>query len=144
MTRVAVLLITFGFAINVVAQTERFTSFDGTAISYTDEGLGSPILLVHGFLNSGKSWENTEIKKELLEKGYRVIVPDLRGTGMSDKPQDDIYYENDAEVKDLQFLMSHLKVAQYNVIGYSRGSIVLAKLLTQDVRIKKPCLGVWA
>ncbi|WP_047245113.1 alpha/beta fold hydrolase [Maribacter thermophilus] len=141
MNRFAVLFITLGFVLNVAAQTKHFTSFDDVAIAYTDEGLGNVILLVHGFLNSGRSWENTHIKKDLLEKGYRVITPDLRGTGMSDKPQDDMYYHNDAEVKDLQLLMSHLKIARYDAIGYSRGSIVLAKLLTKDMRIKQAVLG---
>lgn len=141
MNRFAVFLITCGIVLNVAAQTEHFTSFDGVDIAYTDQGVGSPILLVHGFLNSGRSWQNTQIEKDLQEKGYRVIVPDLRGTGMSDKPQDDIYYQNDAEVKDLQLLMSHLKIVRYDAIGYSRGSIVLAKLLTKDERIKKAVLG---
>lgn len=48
---------------------------------------------------------------------------------------------NDAEVRDLKLLMNHLQVKQYIAIGYSRGSIVLAKLLTEDRRIKKAVLG---
>ena len=124
-----------------LAQQKSFQSFDNTKIAFTDEGNGAPILLVHGFINSGNSWNKTVLKKELLVKGYRVIIPDLRGNGLSDKPQQEEGYSNDAEVKDLVALATHLKLKKYKAIGYSRGSIVLAKLLTVDKRIKKAVLG---
>ncbi|MBD1261184.1 alpha/beta hydrolase [Maribacter polysiphoniae] len=122
-------------------QTHQFTSFDGTTLVFTDEGEGKPVLLIHGFINTRKSWEQTVLKKDLLAKGYRVIIPDLRGNGDSDKPQDDKAYSNDAEVRDLMLLIDHLKITKYKAVGYSRGSIVLAKLLTQDKRVKKAVLG---
>lgn len=123
------------------AQAHQFTSFDGTTLVFTDEGEGKPVLLIHGFINTRKSWDQTELKKDLLAKGYRVIIPDLRGNGDSDKPQDDKAYANDAEVKDLILLMDYLKITKYKAVGYSRGSIVLARLLTQDKRITKAVLG---
>ena len=126
---------------NSNAQTNYFKSFDGTKITYTDEGFGKAVLLIHGFINSGSSWKNTPLKMDLLEKGYRVVVPDLRGNGNSDKPQEDIAYQDDAELKDLIQLMNHLHIKEYNAIGYSRGSIVLAKLLTKKPKIKKAVLG---
>lgn len=123
------------------AQTKYFNSFDDTKIAYTDEGKGKPILLIHGFINTRKSWDNTALKKDLLEKGYRVIIPDLRGNGDSDKPHEDDAYSQDAEVIDLMFLMVELKISKYWAVGYSRGSILLAKLLTKDGRVKKAVLG---
>ncbi len=63
---------------------KTFKSFDQVSIAYTDEGNGSPVLLIHGFISSGVSWSQTQLKKDLLEKGYRVIIPDLRGNGNSD------------------------------------------------------------
>lgn len=129
------------FAISSYAQTKSFQSFDDTKIVYTDEGNGKPILLIHGFIMTRKSWDKTEIKKDLLDKGYRVIVPDLRGNGDSDKPHDDSAYSQNAEVTDLIFLMVHLRISKYKVMGYSRGSILAAKLLTLDRRVKKAILG---
>ncbi len=126
---------------NVSAQTNYFTSFDDVDITYSDEGFGKPVLLIHGFINSKTSWDKTQLKSDLLKKGYRVIVPDLRGNGDSDKPQAEKSYANDAEVKDLKLLMSHLNSKEFYAIGYSRGSIVLAKLLTKEPRIKKAVLG---
>ncbi|GAB5527528.1 MAG: alpha/beta fold hydrolase [Roseivirga sp.] len=122
-------------------KTQYFRSFDRTQIAYTDEGQGEPVILIHGFISSGSSWNNTVLKKELLDQGYRVIVPDLRGNGKSDKPQKAKAYAKDAEVKDLKRLADHLTLSSYTAIGYSRGSIVLAKLLTKDKRIEKAVLG---
>ncbi|WP_158973437.1 alpha/beta fold hydrolase [Cellulophaga sp. L1A9] len=125
----------------VNAQTQFFSSFDGAKIAYSDEGNGSVVVLVHGFINSGSSWEATILKKELIEKGYRVIVPDLRGNGLSETSNEAAFYQEDAEVKDLQALISYLKIKKFGVVGYSRGSIVTAKWLTADKRIKKAVLG---
>ena len=73
------LLTLFLFTSITSAQTKYFTSFDDVKIAYTDEGKGKPVLLIHGFINTRKSWDNTALKKDLLENGYRVIIPDLRG-----------------------------------------------------------------
>jgi pimeloyl-ACP methyl ester carboxylesterase len=131
----------FFFTSASFSQTKNFKTFDDVNIVYNDEGAGEPILLIHGFINSRKSWDNTQLKKNLLNKGYRVIVPDLRGNGDSDKPQKDKAYKKDAEVKDLKLLLDDLNIQSYKAVGYSRGSIVLAKLLTIDKRIEKAVLG---
>lgn len=134
------------FAIGLIcfvseAQTKFLTSFDGTRIAYYDEGEGLPVLLIHGFINSKNSWDNTELKKGLINNGFRVIVPDLRGNGESDKPHEDSAFANDVEITDLILLMDSLGINNYDALGYSRGSIVLAKLLTKDKRINKAVLG---
>jgi pimeloyl-ACP methyl ester carboxylesterase len=136
-----VLFILVASSFSAYAQTKYFNSFDDTKIAYTDEGNGKPILLIHGFINTKESWDKTALKKDLLAKGYRVIAPDLRGNGESDKPHDDDAYSQDAEVIDLMFLMVELKLSKYWAVGYSRGSIILAKLLTKDKRLKKAVLG---
>ena len=126
-------------AIKLSAQD--FRSFDQTRIAYTDEGSGKAVVLIHGFISNGSSWNRTVLKKALLESGYRVIVPDLRGNGKSDKPQNSAAYSKDAEIKDLQKLADYLQLSEYTAIGYSRGAIVLAKLLTKDKRIKTAVIG---
>lgn len=42
------------------------------------------VLLLHGFPESASSWEG--VQRELAAKGYRVVAPDMRGYGGSDKP----------------------------------------------------------
>jgi len=120
---------------------DSFLSFDKTKIAYSDQGSGESIILLHGFISSGNSWNKAVVTQQLLDNGYRVIIPDMRGNGKSDKSHDPEKYKNDAEIKDIIALADHLKLKSYNTIGYSRGSIVLAKLLTKDKRITKAVMG---
>ncbi|WP_299685196.1 alpha/beta fold hydrolase [uncultured Dokdonia sp.] len=128
------------FITSIIAQ-EKFSSFDGTMISYYDEGKGTSVILIHGFINDASSWNGTVIKQQLLEQGYRVITPDLRGNGLSEKPITEKGFKDNAEVKDLKALLDHLQINSIIAIGYSRGSIVLAKWLAEDTRIQKAVIG---
>ncbi|GAA4812091.1 alpha/beta hydrolase [Litoribaculum gwangyangense] len=131
--------------ISCQSQEERkkdFISFDGIKIAYSDHGNGKIVLLIHGFIVDGNwNWGTSELKKQLIKQGYRVIIPDLRGNGNSDKPIDENAYKNNAEIKDLMALIDHLQSDEYMAIGYSRGAIVLANLVTKDKRITKAVFG---
>ena len=118
-----------------------FSSFDGTNIYYEVRGKGKPVLLVHGFIVNSNSWKNTALYKELLKAGYKVIILDMRGNGKSGKPHIPKAYENDAEAKDIMLLMDRLKIDSYTAVGYSRGSIITARLLVLDPRVNKAVLG---
>ncbi|MEO6838961.1 MAG: alpha/beta hydrolase [Ginsengibacter sp.] len=118
-----------------------FSSFDGTKIYYETRGEGKPVLLVHGFIVNGSSWKRTALYNDLLNNGYKVIILDMRGNGKSGKPYDSTAYDHDAESKDIMLLMNLLKTTEYSVVGYSRGSIITARLLVLDKRIKTAVLG---
>jgi len=118
-----------------------FKSFDGTKIYYEVRGTGEPVLLVHGFIVNGQSWKRTELYKDLLAQGYKVIILDQRGNGFSDKPHDSTAYDNDAEAKDIMALMKLLNIKNYSAVGYSRGSIIVSRLLVLDKNIKKAVMG---
>jgi pimeloyl-ACP methyl ester carboxylesterase len=118
-----------------------FKSFDSTKIYYEVRGTGDAVVLVHGFIVNGQSWKRTELYKNLLEEGYKVIILDQRGNGFSDKPHTPEAYENDAEAKDIMGLMKKLKIKKYSAVGYSRGSIIVSRLLVLDKRIKKGVMG---
>ncbi|MET0244907.1 MAG: alpha/beta hydrolase [Flavitalea sp.] len=121
--------------------TGYFVSFDKTKIYYEDRGSGFPVVLVHGFINTGETWKRTDLFKSLQEAGFRVITLDLRGNGNSDKPHNAEGYANDAEARDIIGLVSYLKINLYDVVGYSRGSIITARLLVHDNRIRKAVIG---
>ncbi len=123
------------------ASFKTFSSFDGTQFAYTQEGSERAVILIHGFISNGSSWNKTVLKSELIQNGYKVIIPDLRGNGNSDQPQEVEAYANDAEIKDIKALANHLKLDTYFAVGYSRGAIVLAKLLSEEIKIKKAVLG---
>ena len=122
-------------------QRTEFASFDGTKISYLDGLEGEPVILLHGFLNTAASWAGTPLVDQLQRQGFRAIIPDLRGNGESGKPQTDAAYADNAEVKDLQLLLDHLKLDSVRAVGYSRGSIVLTKWLTEEPRITRAVIG---
>jgi pimeloyl-ACP methyl ester carboxylesterase len=58
---------------------------DGVGIEYEVTGEGQPVVLLHGFPDSGRLWRHQV--PALAAAGYRVIVPDLRGYGKSGKPE---------------------------------------------------------
>jgi len=108
-----------------------FTSFDGVKIYYEVKGRGGgePVLLIHGFIVNGETWKMTAVYTGLINAGYKVITMDLRGNGKSDK------------ARDLMGLVSWLGIDRYNVVGYSRGSIITARLLVKDKRVSKAVMG---
>jgi len=131
---------------NASAQQETagqyFASFDGTKIYYEVKGDGYPVLLIHGFSGTSQGWKRGQLYGDLLKAGYRVIIIDQRGNGRSDKPHTDAGYANDAEAKDIIGLITSLNIKQYDVVGYSRGSIIASRLLVLDSkRLNKTVMG---
>lgn len=118
-----------------------YSSFDGTKIYYEVRGEGKPVVLVHGFIVNSNSWKGAALYNDLLKDGYKVIVLDMRGNGKSGKPHDATSYANDAEAKDITGLMNFLKIKKYSVVGYSRGSIIVSRLLLLDNRIEEAVIG---
>jgi len=118
-----------------------FTSFDGTKIHYVAQGQGPTVLLLHGFTNMLAMWPATPLYRELLGLGYRVVALDLRGNGQSAKPTSLAGYEHDAEARDVQALATTLGLRHYQVVGYSRGAIIAARLLVLDPRVTAAVLG---
>jgi len=117
------------------------TSFDGTKIYYEVTGKGEAVILVHGFIVNGQSWKRTALYNDLATAGYKVIILDQRGNGRSDKPHDSTAYDNDAEAKDIMALAKKLGVKKYSAVGYSRGSIIVSRLLVLDKNIQKAVIG---
>jgi pimeloyl-ACP methyl ester carboxylesterase len=69
----------------------------------------------------------------LLGTGARVIVPDMRGFGASDKPHDTAAYANSAMARDVAALIDHLDIDALDVLGFSMGSVTTAKLLALGI-----------
>jgi pimeloyl-ACP methyl ester carboxylesterase len=67
--------------------------------------------------------------RALLAAGARVIVPDMRGFGASDKPRDQAAYGDSAMAHDVVALIEHLRPTAVDVIGFSMGAGTAARLL---------------
>ena len=83
---------------------------------------GPPVLLVHGFPDTGRLWSKQV--GPLAGAGYRVIVPDLRGYGKSDKPADVDAYNLMFLAADMGAVLDHLGVAKASVVGHDWGAAV--------------------
>jgi pimeloyl-ACP methyl ester carboxylesterase len=92
----------------------------GMKLHYETAGSGRPILMIHGFTNHGMVW--TQQITDLIHAGYRVILPDLAGHGLSQVA------EKTTTVDDLTLdmvnLLDHLGVGQTSVCGLSLGGMV--------------------
>jgi pimeloyl-ACP methyl ester carboxylesterase len=69
------------------------------------------------------------LARALLAAGARVILPDMRGFGASDKPREKSAYENSALSRDIVALIDHLHLDAVDVIGFSMGCGTTARLL---------------
>src|SRR5215469_3563023 len=92
---------------------------------YEDHGSGAPVILIHGWPLSGRSWERQV--PALLDAGYRVITYDRRGFGESSKPVSG--YEYDTLAADLRTLMTNLDLRNVTLVGFSMGGGEVARYL---------------
>ena len=108
---------------------------DGVELNVVDEGQGPAVVLLHGFPDSLRLWRHQT--PALVAAGYRVIVPDLRGFGESDKPEAVEDYALRVIVGDVIALLDTLEVEQAHVVGHGLGSAVawvLARVAPDRVR----------
>jgi pimeloyl-ACP methyl ester carboxylesterase/DNA-binding transcriptional MerR regulator len=78
----------------------------------------------------------------LRAAGFRVVVPDLRGFGASDKPRHPAAYAHSAMARDVLALIEHLGLDAAHVLGFSMGSLTAAQLLVlADARVKSAILS---
>ena len=92
---------------------------------YEDHGSGAPVILIHGWPLSGRSWERQV--PALLEAGHRVITYDRRGFGESSKPASG--YEYDTLAADLRTLLTNLDLRNATLVGFSMGGGEVARYL---------------
>ncbi|MEU7556620.1 alpha/beta hydrolase [Streptomyces sp. NPDC044571] len=91
---------------------------DGRTLSYLDYGgTGRPLLALHGHLSEGASFTALAAA---LGPGRRVIAPDQRGHGDSDRAPD---YTRGGYVADLHALVDHLGLDRFAVLGHSLGAV---------------------
>ena len=86
-------------------------------LHFEDYGVGKPVVLIHGWPLSGRSWENQV--PALVEAGYRVIAYDRRGFGSSSQPWGG--YDYDTFAADLDRLLQHLDLRGVALVGFSMG-----------------------
>jgi non-heme chloroperoxidase len=93
---------------------------------YEDHGTGRPVVLIHGWPLSGRSWEQQV--PALIDAGYRVIAYDRRGFGWSSQPWSG--YDYDTLSADLHALIEHLDLHEATIVGFSMGGGEVARYIS--------------
>ncbi|MFC7445533.1 Non-heme chloroperoxidase [Mesoflavibacter sp. HG96] len=86
-------------------------------IFYEDYGEGQPVILIHGWPLSRKSWEHQVWK--IVEAGYRCISYDRRGFGISSFPWNG--YDYSSLASDLNEIITQLELENAIIVGFSMG-----------------------
>ena len=109
-----------------------FQAVDCVEIAWRETGQGRPLLLIHGFMSEADTnWIKYGHAEALAHAGYRVIMPDLRGHGISGKPHDSKFYSRDILADDQFALLGHLNITEYDLGGYSLGGRTVSRMLAR-------------
>ncbi len=105
------------------AWQHRYAYTNGIRMHYVEQGTGFPVLFMHGFPELWYSWR-FQIPA-LAEAGFRVIVPDMRGYGETDKPEGIEQYDMPHLVGDMVGLLDALKIDKTVIVGHDWGGIII-------------------
>jgi len=106
---------------------------------YEDYGTGKPVVLIHGWPLSSRSWENQV--PVLVAAGRRVVTYDRRGFGSSSQPWTG--YDYDTFSADLDALLRHLDLRDATLVGFSMGGGEVVRYLGThgEARVEKAVLA---
>jgi len=115
------------------AQDFRFPGFaardvaaNGTTIHVRRGGSGPAVVLLHGYGETGDMW--VALARELA-RDHTVLVPDLRGMGLSARPAGG--YDKKTQAGDIAGVMEALGVQQADVVAHDIGNMVAFQLAAQ-------------
>jgi pimeloyl-ACP methyl ester carboxylesterase len=109
-----------------------FQARDGARLAYRELGEGRPLVLIHGFFSTAMvNWVRYGHAERIAAKGFRVIMPDLRGHGDSAKSHDPAAYPHDVLTDDGLALVEALRLDDYDLGGYSLGARTTVRMLVR-------------
>lgn len=114
----------------------RFRRVNGWRMHYIDEGAGDPVVLLHG--NPAWGFLYRKFVKPLTAAGRRVIVPDMVGFGLSEKPVREQAHSLDGHIANLTGLLRQLDVRNATVVCHDWGGSDRSWLCTFKFQ-PRPC-----
>jgi pimeloyl-ACP methyl ester carboxylesterase len=118
-----------------------FAAPDGVPLAWHEMGEGRPLVLLLGLLGNAALLAGSGLAQAVAARGYRVILPDLRGHGDSGRPHDPACYPPDVLAEDGLALFSHLGLDDYDLGGYSLGGRLVLRLLARGARPARAFVG---
>jgi pimeloyl-ACP methyl ester carboxylesterase len=98
----------------------KFVQVDGVSLHYTQEGLGKPLIFLHGFLTNTYLWRNIT---PALTYGNTIYCLDLMGSGLSEKPQN-LTYSIDTYVAQLGKFIDQFHLENPILVGHDIGGSI--------------------
>lgn len=122
--------------------TDIIKSFDGVSLAVHRMGEGRAVLLLHGLFSSAEvNWIKFGHAQALTDAGFQAIMPDLRGHGQSETPQDPSAYPPDVLVKDVLSLVEALELEHFDLVGFSLGSRTSVQAVLAGIKPRRLVLA---
>ena len=102
-----------------MALRRAFARVNGWRMHYVDEGAGDPVVLLHG--NPAWGFLYRDFIPPLVRAGYRVIVPDMIGFGLSEKPAREHAHSLDGHIANLVALLRQLDLERVTLVCHDWG-----------------------
>ncbi|MEQ8309360.1 MAG: alpha/beta hydrolase [Sphingopyxis sp.] len=119
-----------------------FEARDGVRLAWREMGEGRPVVLLHGLFSSGEvNWIKFGTAARIAAEGYRVIMPDLRVHGSSEAPHEAEFYPPDVLVRDLEDLVAHLGLTDFDLGGFSLGARTSVRAVVAGMTPRRLILG---
>jgi len=120
----------------------RWMASDGVELAYHEVGDGRPVVLLHGlFSDANMNWIKFGHAQRIADRGFRVIMPDLRAHGQSAKPHGEQYYPKGILARDLREVIARLELAEFDLGGFSLGARTTVEGVGEGLRPRRAILG---
>ena len=118
--------------------THGFAAPDGVGLVWHEVGEGRPVVLLHGlFSDADTNWIRFGHAAAIAARGFRVVMPDLRGHGESARPHQASAYPPDILARDGLALIAHLALEDYDLGGYSLGARTSVRMVVGGARPRR-------
>jgi pimeloyl-ACP methyl ester carboxylesterase len=123
-------------------QVQHWTASDGVDLAFHELGSGRPVVLLHGlFSDANMNWIKFGHAAHIAERGFWVIMPDLRAHGLSGRPHEPEHYPVGVLARDLRELVSHLGLGDFDLGGFSLGSRTTVEGVGEGLKPRRAILG---
>jgi pimeloyl-ACP methyl ester carboxylesterase len=124
------------------AITHFWTASDGVRLAYHELGKGRTVILLHGlFSDAETNWIKFGTAQRIANRGFRVIMPDLRAHGLSGKPHEAEHYPRGILARDLRELVAKLELTEFDLGGFSLGARTTVEGVREGLRPRRAVLG---
>lgn len=124
------------------AEVHYWAASDGIELAFHELGEGRPVVLLHGlFSDAVMNWIKFGHAERIANKGFRVIMPDLRGHGLSGKPHEPEHYPVGILARDLRELVAHLELIDFDLGGFSLGARTTVEGIGEGLKPSRAILG---